>query len=84
MTVRIDGGTIYLEGRCPVDDAEALLVALQDAPASTVDVSGVRRLHMAVVQIVLAIKPTLRGSPPDPFLRAYLFPNFLAKTSEDN
>lgn len=68
MSVRIADNTICLEGRCLVEDAETLLLALQEAPGSPVDVSGVQRMHMAVAQILLAARPPLRGRPEDPFV----------------
>lgn len=70
----MDGDIVFLEGRCTAEDAETLLCTLQDHPGSAVDLSGVRRMHMAVVQIVLALAPTLRGVPADPFLARNIFP----------
>ena len=73
MTVSIEQGAIFLKGRCPAEDAEALLVALQDDPAMTVDITETQRLHAAVLQVLLAVAPTLRGPPADPFLREMVF-----------
>lgn len=72
MTVRVGETAIHLEGRCLVDDAEGLLVAIQDHPAMPVDVAGAERLHMAVAQVLLALKPQLRGMVTDPFLARYI------------
>jgi hypothetical protein len=58
---RHDDGTIMLEGDCPVDDAEALLQLLQATPAAPVDWTGSRYLHTAVLQVILAARPTLLG-----------------------
>jgi hypothetical protein len=68
MTVRIGDDAIHLEGRCLVEDAEELLLALQTHPDRTIDVSAVQRLHLAVAQVLLAFGPRLRGSPAQPFL----------------
>ena len=72
MTVRIAADAIHLEGRCLVEDAETLLVALQQSPALAVDVACVQRLHLAVVQVLLALRPRLRGRPHDQFLSRYI------------
>jgi hypothetical protein len=63
MSVSSEGGTIRLEGRCPAEDAEDLLCALQAAPGASVDIAKVQRLHMAVLQVLLALRPGIRGRP---------------------
>jgi hypothetical protein len=72
MTVRIASDAIHLEGRCLVEDAETLLVAAQDHPHIPIDLGGAERLHMAVVQVLLAIGRPVRGAPADPFLAEYI------------
>jgi len=72
MTVRIEDDTIHLSGRCAAEDAEALLVALQDQPARIVDLSEAQRLHMAVAQVLLAARPVVRGVPQGDFLARHL------------
>ncbi|HUD27597.1 MAG TPA: hypothetical protein VMQ93_01915 [Novosphingobium sp.] len=75
MTVRVQDGIVTLEGRCPAADAESLLVALQAHPGATVDVAGAKRLHMAVLQVLLALRPPLGGIPECPAFAA----NILAR-----
>jgi hypothetical protein len=58
---RRDDGTILLEGDCPVDDAEPLLQMLQATPVASVDWTRSRHLHTAVLQVILAARPTLVG-----------------------
>jgi hypothetical protein len=72
MTVVVADDAIHLEGRCRVEDAEQLLVAIQENPHLPVDVEKAERLHMAVAQILLALKPSLRGIVADPFLARYI------------
>ena len=69
MSLVVDGDAIVLTGRCAAEDAETLLAALQDRPGLVVDVAGVQKLHTAVLQILLALRPPIRGVPSDPFLR---------------
>lgn len=63
MSVRLEQGLIYLEGRCPAEDADDLLCALLNLPEAQVDLTGVQRLHMAVVQVLLSASPSIRGKP---------------------
>ncbi|GAA0741421.1 hypothetical protein CA233_05880 [Sphingomonas sp. ABOLD] len=72
MTVRVDADAIYLVGRCPAEDADTLLVALQEAPDRTVDLGAAQRLHLAVAQVLLAARPPVCGVPSSDFLARYL------------
>jgi hypothetical protein len=73
MTVRVEGGTIMLEGRCPASDAEDLLVALGEDRAARVDIGGVVKLHMAVLQLLLALRPAVTGRPTTGLLSHDIF-----------
>jgi hypothetical protein len=69
MTIRRDNdGVIVLDGECPVEDAEALLQLLQAQPAGPVDWSGCTRLHTAVLQVLMASAPAMRGECRDAFV----------------
>ena len=69
MTVRVTpNGVIELSGRCGVEDAEALQRHLLAAPRSAVEWSACEHLHSAVIQVLLAGKPRIRGSPSNAFL----------------
>ena len=81
MTVRLTSGTIYLEGECPVDDAEALAQQLSRSPGAIVDWSGCESTHTAVFQVLLAIRPSLRGTPAGDFVATHLAP-LLARTEQ--
>ena len=79
MTVLVRDGMIVLEGRCQAEDAETLLLALQEQPGATVDVSGVKRVHLAVVQILFTFRPQLQGSPDVPFLARNIFSSLISE-----
>jgi hypothetical protein len=66
MTVRIENDRLYLEGRCGAEEAETLLVALHEQPGLAIDASGLLRIHLAVLQVVLALKPRIDALPADP------------------
>jgi hypothetical protein len=72
MSIRVTLDAIYLEGRCMVEDAETLLVALQQNPELPVDIGGLQRLHMAVAQVMLSIRPPMRGEASDIFLSRHV------------
>ncbi|WP_243369615.1 hypothetical protein [Microvirga solisilvae] len=72
MSVRLEGPIIILEGVCRVEDAEPLLRWLQADPGRTVDLSGADHLHASVLQVLMALRPALKGSPRDPFIRDWV------------
>jgi hypothetical protein len=69
MTITRDAdGVIVLAGECPVEDAETLLRLLQVQPEGPVDWSACTRLHTAVLQVLLAAAPSVRGECGDAFV----------------
>jgi len=75
MTVRVTGaGEVALVGACPSEDAEPLLQALLEHPEATVDLRGCDGAHTAVVQVLLAARPPVRGPAAGPFLRQWVEP----------
>ena len=73
MTVKAEGaGTILLEGDCLVEDAETLLNALLASPGRPLDWRGCQRLHTAVLQVVLASRPSIIGSCGDPLVAQWI------------
>lgn len=74
MTVRLTDGTIHLEGRCCVEDAEGLQGYLLAAPESAVEWGACERLHSAVLQVLLIARPRISGAPPSAFLRTHIEP----------
>jgi hypothetical protein len=79
MSVSLVDGAIRLEGDCPVEEAERLLQLLLEHQAP-VDLSGCGHLHAALLQVLLAARPPIRGIPADSFVRDHLLP--LLKHSE--
>jgi hypothetical protein len=78
MTVRLaDDGTILLEGRCPIEDAESLLQLLLRTPGGCVDLRSCNHAHTAVIQVLIAAKPKIRTPSPAPFLRFWVEPALL-------
>ncbi|KQW66958.1 hypothetical protein ASE17_19975 [Phenylobacterium sp. Root77] len=72
MSVRLDEDAIRLEGDCPADDAERLVVLIEAAPGWPIDLSACGRLHTAVVQALLHAGSRLIGDAPVPFVRDHL------------
>ena len=74
MSVRLDDGVIRLEGRCRIEEAETLLALLIEDGGRAVDLGSCGRLHSALVQILLAVRPVISGAPNDPFMCAHVMP----------
>lgn len=63
---------LLLTGDCPIEEAEPLLDTLRGATVSVVDLAGLERAHTAVLQVLMAVAPTIRGCPADPVIAACL------------
>jgi hypothetical protein len=75
MTVRRhEGGGLELAGRCGVEDAEVLQRHLLADRRAAVQWTDCEYLHSAVVQVLLAGRVSLRGTPKSAFLRVHLAP----------
>lgn len=55
-----------------VDEAEALLEALQKEPATKVDLAACTHLHTADLQVLMVAKPCIEKWPQAPELRTWL------------
>jgi len=67
------GGTIRLTGSCTVEDAETLFNQVLEG-AEAIDVSGCSFLHTACLQVLLAARLRLTGTPADPALARWVAP----------
>jgi hypothetical protein len=74
---RHENGTIILDGRCPVEDAEQLLQLLQAAPAAPLDWTSCSHLHTAVLQVIMAGRPVLVGPCGDLWIEQWAVSNIL-------
>lgn len=73
MSVRVEGNIIHLMGRCPAEDAEDLLRALLETQGASVEIGAAQRIHMAVLQVLLALCPPIRSrAATGPFSRDIL------------
>jgi hypothetical protein len=80
MSVRLDGNVIILEGQCRVEDAEPLLGWLQADRGRTVDLTDAEHLHAAVLQVLMALQPAVRGTARDAVLRDWITPALIGKS----
>lgn len=80
MSVAFADGVIRMVGDCPVEDAETLLLLLLAQQGAPVDLSGCGTIHAALLQILLAARPAVSGTPADCFVRDRVLP--LLKHSE--
>ena len=72
MTVATAPGIVRLSGRCMAEDAELLLEQLT-AGVTQVDLTDCDYLHGALVQLLMAARPSLVGEPAE-FLRDWVIP----------
>jgi hypothetical protein len=73
MTIRMGAdGVILLEGDCLLEEAEELLRHLLVDPRPAVDWRACTAAHTAVIQVLLAARPVLRGPPEGEFLRMFV------------
>ncbi|MGY2047273.1 STAS domain-containing protein [Methylobacterium sp. JK268] len=73
MTLTLTDSILRLTGHCPAEEAEPLLDALRGAePPACVDLAGLDHAHAAVLQVLMALRPTLTGAPADPVTAACL------------
>jgi len=78
LTINVSAdGTIELEGACSIEDAELLQQRLLGNPLSRVDWRACRAAHTAVIQVLLAARPSLLGPPAGTFLRTHVEPLLL-------
>ena len=74
MILRLADGTISIEGICPVEDSATLQDYLVEKPQTAVDWSKCESMHAAVFQVLLAVRPAIRGTPAGNFVRIHLAP----------
>ncbi|GGD08790.1 hypothetical protein [Aureimonas glaciei] len=82
MTIRLEDPVIHLEGSCHVEEAETLLTLLQAKNERILDLSACDHLHAALVQVILALRPPVRDSCSDAFLRRWVLPGLLRADSQ--
>lgn len=68
------GAPIRLEGVCPVEDAETLAALVLEDPTAPVDWTACTRMHTAVYQVLLRLRPSVLGTCGDPFVDRWLTP----------
>jgi hypothetical protein len=76
MSVRILDGAVRIDGNGLVEDAETILAALLGDPTLAVDLGGCGRVHTAIVQVLLALRPQIVGTPTDHFYAVHIAPLF--------
>jgi len=79
MTVRLKEDVVFLEGACPVEDAETLAGILDIKPDRIVDLTRCTSLHAALIQAVMVFGVRLRGNTDDEFLRTWILPSLVGR-----
>lgn len=74
MGIRYLKKSVTLQGRISAEDAEELQQWLKSQPRAAVNVGKCEHMHAAVLQVLLALRPRVTGTPADPWLQAALAP----------
>jgi hypothetical protein len=82
MTVTLSADGIRISGAGRIEDAEHLLVLLQADNRRLVDLAEAEVLHTAVVQVLLAFRPHVRGRPADPFFNTWVMPGLTGASAD--
>jgi hypothetical protein len=72
MPIAVTETIAIFEGVCEIEQAEALLDWLRKTPAPQIDLSQCEHMHTAVLQTLLAVRPTIVAMPPDPLIARIL------------
>lgn len=83
MTIEVMPDRIVLKGRCGVEEAEPMLAALLESPGRVV-VLEAERLHTALWQVLIALRPRVQGLPKDTFVMRHIMPLVLESTGAGN
>ncbi|WP_421695979.1 hypothetical protein [Aestuariivirga sp.] len=73
MTVLVQELRIILSDDCGVEEAETLLTALLEEPGRVVQMEA-GKLHTALWQVLLAVRPQIQGRTGDAFADLHILP----------
>ena len=82
MPIKYRKARAVLADVCTVEEAEGLLEWLATTPKAKVDLAAASHLHMAVLQALLAMRPSIVAPPKDEFLARWVMPVFEQETRE--
>jgi len=72
MSIEFKKNRVIFRDVARVEEAEALLEALQKKPSAKVDLSACTHLHTANLQVLMVARPSIDSWPQDPELRTWL------------
>ncbi len=74
MTVRYLKKYAALEGHVAAEEAEPLQIWLKLQAKPAVNLAKCEQVHAAALQVLMALRPAITGTPTDPWLAAVLSP----------
>ena len=72
MSIEFKKNRMIFRDVARVEEAEALLEALQKKPSAKVDLSACTHLHTANLQVLMVARPSIDSWPQNPELRTWL------------
>ncbi len=74
MPIEYKKTVAVLSGICTVEEAEELLEWLHAHPGGKVNLKDLEHPHTAVLQVLMALRPSVSVPPQDEAMRAWLLP----------
>jgi hypothetical protein len=74
MPLIFTAAEVRFEDECTVEDAQPLLEFLNGGESREADLSACTYLHTALLQLLLAARPTMTAPPSDPNLARWVAP----------
>jgi len=65
MPITLKKTVVVCEGMCTIEEAETLLEWLLDNPKGMVNLKKCNYLHTAIIQVLMAVKPSFSALPDD-------------------
>lgn len=72
MPIELKQDVARLSGKCTIDDTSAFYEWLQQHPQGNVDLRDCEHLHMSILQLLMAAKPSIAAEPNNKFVQHWL------------
>lgn len=72
MSIEFKKTVAVCTDECSIEEAETLLTWLLDHPKGKVNLKQCEQLHTAIVQVLMALKPSISAEPENPSLEKVL------------
>lgn len=74
MPIALTDDRAVLSETCVIEEADSLLAWIKEHPGGVVDMERCNHMHAAILQVLLAARPTFGSPPEDAFLKEHVWP----------